>query len=51
MPPYKESLRVYEEKERSADPITYSMDTGVVKLSNEGKLAVITEQLKRSLQQ
>jgi hypothetical protein len=51
MPPYKESLRVYEEKERSADPITYTMDTGVVKLANEGRFAVIIEQLKRSLPQ
>ena len=50
MPPDKELLRVYEEKERSADPITYTMDTGVVKLQNEGRFAVIIEQLKRSLQ-
>jgi len=49
--PNNESLRVYEEKERSVDPITYTMDTGIVKLTNEGRLAIITEQLRRSLPQ
>lgn len=50
LPPYKESLHVYPENERSPSPITYTMDTGIVKLQSQGKFAALIAQLQKSLQ-
>ncbi len=44
----KESLRVYEKDER-ASPITYTMDTGIVKLQSHGTYAGLVDQLKASV--
>jgi hypothetical protein len=43
----KESLRVYEKE--NGPPITYTMDTGIVKLQSQGTYAALVEQLKASL--
>jgi hypothetical protein len=47
----KEALRVYAEKERGVDPIAYTMDTGIVKMPNQGKLARLIAQLQEALKQ
>jgi hypothetical protein len=49
-PSQKDTLRVYDEKERSGKPIPYTMDTGIVKIPKEGNRSVLIEQLKRSLE-
>jgi len=43
----KESLRVYEKED--GPPITYTMDTGIVRLENQGTHTGLVEQLKASL--
>jgi hypothetical protein len=45
----KESLRVYTEEEGPVSPITYTMDTGIVKLSSTGRHAVLVKQLEAML--
>jgi hypothetical protein len=47
----KEALRVYSEKERGTDPITYTMDTGIVKMPSHGKFARLHTQLQETLKQ
>lgn len=49
-PPYDDALRVHDEKERSARPIPYTMDTGIVKIPNQGKYAGLVTQLQKILQ-
>jgi len=49
-PPYEEALHVYDEKDRSARAIAYTMDTGIAKIPSQGKWAVLITQLKSSLQ-
>ena len=46
-----EALRVLTATDRRGSPITYTMDTGIVKVSETGRHAVVVQQLKDVLKQ
>lgn len=49
-PSQEDALRVYDEKERSGSAIPYTMDTGIARIPDQGKYAVLITQLKNKLQ-
>jgi hypothetical protein len=47
----RDVLRVNTEKDRDVDPIPYTMDSGIVKMPDEGRFADLIKELRETLKQ